>query len=92
MADFTKDVQYIRKMVQNGMYDVSHHANERMNERKMNFEEVENILLNEKVKLAKEQGKGKRYEFFTNTNDKIIVALGEQMMIPVIVTVIKGGI
>ena len=73
LADFTKDVQYIRKMVENSMYDISQHATERMNERKMNLDEVENILLNENVKLAKEQGKGPRYEFFTNTNDKIII-------------------
>lgn len=91
MPDIIKEVEFIRNMVSNGMYDISPHANERMNERNMFFDEIEDIILNHKFKLAKEEGTNERYEFYTDTKDKIIVALGLEMMIPVIVTVIKGG-
>lgn len=91
MPDIIKEVEFIRNMVSNGMYDISPHANERMNERNMFFDEIEDIILNYKFKLAKEEGRNERYEFYTDTKDKIIVALGSKMMIPVIVTVIKGG-
>lgn len=91
MPDIIKDAEYIRTMVGNEMYDISPHANQRMNERNMSFEELEDIILNHKYKIAKNEGNNERYEFYTNTKDKIIVALGTEMIIPVIVTVIKGG-
>lgn len=91
MPDIIKEAEYIRNMVTNGMYDISPHANQRMNERNMNFAEMEDVILNHKFKLAKEEGNNERYEFYTDAKDKIIVALGSEMMIPVIVTVIKGG-
>ncbi|MBQ7668717.1 MAG: hypothetical protein IJS47_05270 [Clostridia bacterium] len=91
MPDIIKEAEYIRNMVSNGMYDISTHATQRMNERNMFFDEMEDIILNHKFKLAKDDGNNERYEFYTNTKDKIIVALGSGMMIPVIVTVIKGG-
>lgn len=91
VPDIIKDAEYIRKMVSNEMYDISPHANQRMNERNMSFEKLEDIILNYKYKLAKNEGNNERYEFYTNTKDKIIVALGTGMIIPVIVTVIKGG-
>ncbi len=91
MPDINKEAEYIRRMVCNEMYDISHHANQRMNERNMSFEELEDIILNHKYKLGKDDGDNERYEFYTNTKDKIIVALGNEMILPVIVTVIKGG-
>jgi len=91
VPDIIKETEYIRNMVANGMYDISPHAIQRMNERNISFSEMENIILNYDFKLAKDQGNNERYEFYTGTKDKIIVALGTGMMIPVIVTVIKGG-
>ena len=92
MPDIIKEVEYIRNMVNNEMYDISPHANQRMNERNMSFEEIEDIILNHQYKRAKVEGNNARYEFYTNTKDKIIVALGTEMILPVIVTVIKGGV
>lgn len=91
MSNCNTEAEYIRDMVRNSMYDISPHATERMNERNVSFQDIEDIILNHSVKLAKNQGNGTRYEFYTSTNDKIIVALAESMIIPVIVTVIKGG-
>ncbi len=91
MPDIIKEAEYIRNMVSNEMYDISPHANQRMNERNMSFEELEDIILNHQCKRAKDEGNNERYEFYTNTKDKIIVALGTEMILPVIVTVIKGG-
>lgn len=91
MPDIVKEAEYIRNMVKNEMYDISPHANQRMNERNMSFEELEDIILNHQYKLAKDEGNNERYEFYTSTKDKLIVALGTGMIIPVIVTVIKGG-
>lgn len=91
MPDIIKEAKYIRNMVSNEMYDISPHANQRMNERNMSFEELEDIILNHQYKRAKDEGNNERYEFYTNTKDKIIVALGTEMILPVIVTVIKGG-
>lgn len=91
MPNIIKEAEYIRNMVNNRMYDISPHANQRMSERNMTFSEMEDIILNYKFGLAKGQGNNERYEFYTDTEDKIIVALGRGMMIPVIVTVIKGG-
>ena len=91
MPDIIKEAEYIRQMVSNEMYDISPHANQRMNERNMSFEELEDIILKHQYRLGKDEGNNERYEFYTNTKDKIIVALGTGMIIPVIVTVIKGG-
>lgn len=91
MPDIIKEAEYIRNMVSNEMYDISPHAIQRMNERNMSLEELEEIILNHQCKRAKDEGNNERYEFYTNTKDKIIVALGTEMILPVIVTVIKGG-
>ena len=91
MPDIIKEAKFIRDMVRNGMYDISPHANQRMNERNMFCDEIEDIILNHKFKQAKKEEENDRYEFYTDTKDKIIVALGKDMFIPVIVTVIKGG-
>lgn len=91
MPDTIKEAEYIRNMVNNAMYDISPHAIQRMNERNISFSELEDIILNHKFKVAKDEGENERYEFYTETKDKIIVALGTEMFIPVIVTVIKGG-
>ena len=45
MPDIIKEAEYIRNMVNNEMYDISPHANQRMNERNMSFEELEDIIL-----------------------------------------------
>lgn len=91
MPDIIKEAEYIRNMVKKSMYDISPHANQRMNDRNISFSELEDIILNHQFKLAKDQGENERYEFYTDTKDRIIVALGTEMFIPVIVTVIKGG-
>ena len=56
MPDIIKEAEYIRNMVSNGMYDISTHATQRMNERNMFFDEMEDIILNHKFKLAKDDG------------------------------------
>ena len=59
MPDIIKEAEYIRNMVSKGMYDISPHATQRMNERTMFFAEMEDIILTHKFKLAKEEGKDK---------------------------------
>lgn len=91
MSDINIEAKFIRDMVNGSMYYTSQHAIDRMNERNMTCEELEDIILNHSYRLAKLQGNNTRYDFYTTTNDKIIVALGEEATFPVIVTVIKGG-
>ena len=55
MPDIVKEAEYIRNMVKNEMYDISPHANQRMNERNMSFEELEDIILNHQYKIAKDE-------------------------------------
>lgn len=92
MPNINDEIKYIKDMISSGMYDISPHVLKRMNERNLFISELENIILENSGTLAKNQGSNKRYEFNTNLDDKIIVALGDKMFIPVIVTVIKGGI
>jgi hypothetical protein len=77
-------------MMRRGMIDICTHANDRMNLRGISLDDIEDIILNGNYDYAKKEGPETRYEFKSHDNKRVIVALGEKIFFPTIVTVISN--
>lgn len=92
MSMLNDDCDFIINMVKNEMYQISNHAIQRMNERNIEEEDIENIIMNGIFSYAnfdKNKGENPRY-MFSNEGKNAIVALTSESM-PVVVTVYKEG-
>lgn len=92
MSVLNDDCNFIVSMVKNEMYQVSNHAIQRMEERKIEEEDIENIVIKGTFSFAnfdKSKGESPRY-MFSNEGKNAIIALTSENM-PVVVTVYKDG-
>lgn len=92
MSILNDDCNFIINMVKNEMYQISNHAIQRMGERDIEEEDIEDIVANGNFSYAnfdKSKGECPRYMFSSNGKNAIIVLTSENM--PIVVTVYKEG-
>lgn len=92
MSILNDDCNFIINMVKNEMYQISNHAVQRMNERNIEENDIEDIVANGTFTYAnfdKSKCESPRY-MFSNEGKNAIIALTAENM-PVVVTVYKEG-
>lgn len=92
MSILDNDCKFIIKMVQNEMYQISSHAIQRMSERDIDENDIEELVANGTFSYAnfdKNKGENPRY-MFSNLGKNAVIALTSEN-IPVVVTVYKDG-